>query len=62
MQEDMSALINIVRELLEMFPPGQQSRADQLRGNIVALERKYEAGLAAWDLNPPPPVSVPVGP
>jgi len=59
MQEDMSALINIVRELLEMFPPGMQSRADQLRGNIVALERKYEAGLAAWAADPPPPIPAP---
>jgi len=56
MQTDFAALIACVKELLEMFPPGQQAKVDQLRGNIAALEEKYAAGVVAWDANPPPPI------
>ncbi len=57
MQEDFAAIVMCIRELLEMFPPGQQAKVDQLRANIRALESKYEAGMAAWvapDPQPPP--------
>jgi len=53
MQDDMAAIIAIVRELYDMFPPGQQSKVDQIRGDIEALELKYAAGVAAW-VDPPP--------
>jgi len=53
MNDDMAALIACVRELYDMFPPGQQAKVDQLRGNIAALEVKYASGVAAW-VNPPP--------
>jgi len=55
MQDDMAALIACVKELFDMFPPGQQSKVDQLNGNIQALEVKYASGVAAWV--PPPPVT-----
>jgi len=53
MQDDMAALIAIVKELYTMFPPGQQAKVDQIRGNISALEVKYASGVAAW-VDPPP--------
>lgn len=53
MQDDMAALIAIVKELYDMFPPGQQAKVDQIRGNIAALEVKYASGVAAW-VEPPP--------
>jgi len=53
MQDDMAALIAIVTELYDMFPPGQQAKVDQIRGDIAALELKYASGVAAW-VDPPP--------
>jgi len=53
MQDDMAALIAIVKELYDMFPPGQQAKVDQIRGNIAALEVKYASGVAMW-VDPPP--------
>ena len=53
MQDDFAALIAIVKELYGMFPPGQQAKVDQIRGDIAALETKYAAGVAAW-VDPPP--------
>jgi len=53
-QDDAAALIECIKELADMFPPGQQAKADQLRGNIAALEVKYASGVAAWV--PPPPI------
>lgn len=53
MQDDMAALIAIVKELYGMFPPGQQAKVDQIRGNIAALEVKYASGVAMW-VDPPP--------
>jgi len=49
MQDDMAALIAIVKELYEMFPPGQQAKVDQIRANIAQLELKYASGVAAWE-------------
>lgn len=48
MQDDMAALIAIIRELYGMFPPGQQDKVDQIRGDLAALELKYASGVAAW--------------
>jgi len=53
MQDDMAVLIAIVKELFEMFPPGQQAKVDQIRGDIAILELKYPSGVAAW-VDPPP--------
>jgi len=53
MQTDMAALIAIIRELFAMFPPGQQAKVDQIRGDLEALTEKYAAGVAAW-VDPPP--------
>jgi len=56
MQDDMAAIIAIVKELFEMFPPGQQAKVDQIRGDIAQLELKYASGVAAWvDPDPIPP-------
>lgn len=49
MQDDMAALIAIVRELFDMFPPGQQAKVDQVRANLKQLEVKYASGVAAWE-------------
>lgn len=61
MQDDMAALIAIVKELYGMFPPGQQARVDQIRANIAQLELKYASGVSAWENNyapapGPPPI------
>jgi len=61
MQDDMAALIAIVKELYGMFPPGQQAKVDQIRANIAQLELKYASGVAAWanEYGPapgPPPI------
>jgi len=56
MQDDFAAMIACIKELFGMFPPGQQAKVDQLRGNIAALEEKYAAGVTMWDQNPPPPI------
>ena len=53
MQDDMAVLIAIVKELYGMFPPGQQAKVDQIRGDIALLELKYASGVAAW-VDPPP--------
>jgi len=53
MQDDMAVLIAIVKELYGMFPPGQQAKVDQIRGDLAALELKYASGVAAW-VDPPP--------
>ncbi len=53
MQDDMAALIAIVEQLYDMFPPGQQAKVDQIRGDIAALKVKYASGVAAW-VDPPP--------
>jgi len=53
MQDDMAVLVACMRELFEMFPPGQQAKVDQLRGNIELLVTKYPSGVAAW-VDPPP--------
>lgn len=53
MQDDMAVMIACIEELFEMFPPGQQAKVDQLRGNIAALKVKYSSGVAAW-VDPPP--------
>ena len=51
------------RELFEMFPPGQQAKADQMRANLEQLETKYAAGVAHWNnLYAPDPGPPPVGP
>jgi len=55
MQTDMAAIIACIKELFEMFPPGQQAKVDQLRGNIADLEEKYAAGVDAWVVPPPIP-------
>ena len=63
MQDDMAALIAIVKELFEMFPPGQQNKVDQIRANIAQLELKYASGVAAWENDySPAPGPPPVGP
>ena len=49
MQDDMGALIAIVKELFGMFPPGQQNKVDQIRANLEQLEVKYASGVAAWE-------------
>jgi len=49
MQDDMAALIAIVRELFGMFPPGRQAQVDQVRANLAQLELKYASGVAAWE-------------
>lgn len=54
MQDDFATMIACIEELFGMFPPGQQAKVDQLRGNIAALKEKYAAGVAAW--TPPPPI------
>ncbi len=53
MQDDMAVIIAIVKELFDMFPPGQQAKVDQIRGDIAKLELKYASGVAAW-VDPPP--------
>jgi len=61
MQDDMAAIIMIVRELFEMFPPGQQDKVDQVRANLEQLELKYAAGVAHWEnLYDPEPGPAPV--
>jgi len=63
MQDDMAALIAIVKELFEMFPPGQQNKVDQIRANIAQLELKYASGVAAWETDyAPAPGPPPIGP
>jgi len=63
MQDDMAALIAIVSELFDMFPPGQQAKVDQVRANLQQLELKYASGVAAWeDTYSPAPGPPPVGP
>jgi len=61
MQDDMAALIAIVKELYGMFPPGQQAKVDQIRADLAQLEVKYASGVAAWndEYSPapgPPPI------
>ena len=53
MQTDFAAIIAIVDELLGMFPPAQDAKVDQVRGDIAALKVKYAAGVDAW-VDPPP--------
>jgi len=48
MNDDMAVLIACLKELFEMFPPGQQAKVDQMRGNLELLELKYASGVAAW--------------
>jgi len=63
MQDDMAALIAIIKELFEMFPPGQQNKVDQIRADIAQLELKYASGVAAWENTwSPAPGPPPVGP
>jgi len=63
MQDDMATLIAIVKELFDMFPPGQQAKVDQVRANIEVLELKYAAGVAHWEKKyAPDPGPPPVGP
>lgn len=58
MQTDFAALIAVVRELFLMFPPGQQAKVDQLRGDLEALTVKYAAGVAAYvEPDPIPPAA-----
>ena len=63
MQDDMAALIAIVKELFEMFPPGQQNKVDQVRADLAQLELKYASGVTAWKNEyAPAPGPPPVGP
>jgi len=63
MQDDMAALIAIVKELFEMFPPGQQAKVDQVRADLAQLELKYASGVAAWENTyAPAPGPPPIGP
>lgn len=63
MNDDMAALIAIVKELFDMFPPGQQNKVDQVRADLEQLEVKYASGVAAWENQyGPAPGPPPVGP
>jgi len=64
MQDDMAAIIAIIKQMFEMFPPGQQAKVDQIRADLAQLELKYASGVAAWEdtYNPapgPPPIPDP---